>query len=150
MPRFRLITVLALTKVFAIALLALVRPSVVWLFLWPPLACLAVVFAAIRAITTSRERLFWIGLIVGVTAYGGSVLFIELISAVNGGPETASSVVVALVWELIHGTEPSLRGPARRGDMEFVSFTISLHVFVTVLFSLIATLLAQYFMRSQD
>jgi hypothetical protein len=149
MPRFRLFTVLVLTALFAIALLALVRPSVVWLIILPPLTCIALVFAAIRAITTPRERTFWLGLIVGLTAYGGCVLFVEL-TAVIGGPQTVSSTVGAWAWEYIHGTDPSQGRPQRFRNLEVVSFCISLYVVVGTLISFVATLLAQYVMRIRD
>ena len=150
MPRFRLKTVLALTAVVAVALLALVKPSVAWLVIMPLLGCIAGVFAVIRAITTPRERIFWLGLIVGVVAFGGCVVFVELMSAVLGGLQTVASTVGTWTWELIHGTKPSSAVSPRFNNLEVVSFTISLYFIVATLVSLVATLLAQYFMRVPD
>jgi hypothetical protein len=126
------------------------KPSVAWLLLLPPLACFVGVFAVIRAITTPSERIFWIGLLVGVVAFGGCLVFIELITAIVSGPETVSSIVARWTWEVIHGTDPSLSGSPRISNPSVVSLLISLYAIAAMQFSLIATLLAQYLMRERD
>jgi hypothetical protein len=153
MPRFRLLTVLGVTAVFAIALLALVRPSIVWLFIWPSLGCVTAVFATARAITTPRERIFWTGLVVGMCVYIGCVLFVEFIGAVIGGPGTPGALLSGWVWAFIHETEPQLRQggrPFRNANFEMVGFAVTLYFFIGTLFSLVASLLAQAFMRDKD
>jgi hypothetical protein len=154
MPRFRLLTVLGVTTVFAIALLALVRPSIVWLFIWPSLGCVTAVFATVRAITTPRERIFWTGLVVGMSVYVGCVLFVEFIAAVIGGPGTPGALLSGWVWAFIHETEPQLRQggmPYRNAaNLEMASFAVTLYFFIGTLFTLAASLLAQAVMRDKN
>jgi hypothetical protein len=151
MPRFRIKTILLLTVVVAIALLSLVRPSIAWLVILPPLASMGIVFAVIRAIAAPSERIFWTGLVVGVTAYGSCVLFVELISAILGGPQTVSASIAVWAWELIHGAPPNRTGgPGRFSSLEVVSFIVCLYFIVGVLLSVTATLLAQFLMRKQE
>jgi hypothetical protein len=151
MPRFRITAILALTVVVAIALLALVQPSIAWLVILPPLASMGFVFAVIRAITFPSERIFWTGLIVGLVAYGGFVVFVELISAILSGPQTVATSFATWAWELVHGTAPNRgAGPGRFSSLEVVSFVVCLYFIVGVLLSLTATLLAQFVMRKRD
>ncbi|HEX2473828.1 MAG TPA: hypothetical protein VHK01_03720, partial [Lacipirellulaceae bacterium] len=70
-------------------------------------------------------------------------------AVVGGAPQTISTIAGLWVWELIQGTEPP-SPPGRLRNLEFVSFVISLHVIVATLLSLVATVLAQSFMRVQD
>ena len=148
LPKFSLRNALVATALVCVACWSLVQPSLIWLLMVPILSCALVTFGARLALTASEKqrRVFWTSFCFGFLAYILAVLFVELLSAIFGGPQEFL-LLPGWAYTLIHGsynrTRSSLPG-------ELLPFSVSLYFILAVTFSLSAALIAQILLGDKD
>jgi len=150
MPKFTLRSLLVLTALIAVALLSLVKPSVAWLLLLPPLATIFCVYAFVRAVAKPPDQVWWISFLVGVAAFLFMVAYIELEGAILGNgppPAMGTAQLGGLIWQVFHPNSP-LPNNSGTNEPEFASFCISLHMILAVACSAASTFVISRLRRS--
>ena len=94
--------------------------------------------------------MFWASFVIGVAAFLAMTIGIELIAAIVGdGPPLVTEGLFVWFWELIHG-DVSVTTSSRTKPVDFVSFTVSLHVICAVVWSTLVTFVAQLLFAKRD
>jgi uncharacterized membrane protein len=145
MPRFQLRSLLTFITFIAVAMCALVRPSVYWSIAMPAFAAVLCVFGVYRAFVSPRERPLWTSFIAGLFAYGASVMFVRPFFMYDGRWDVWQNSFGEPVWKLLHGGVPRTTIIINGNSfVEFASFVISLHCILAVLVSLTAAVVFQF------
>jgi hypothetical protein len=155
MPQFQVRGLLTLIAIVAVILTALCRPSVHWVIGLPIAATILSVAGAIRVALLPQKRTFWIAILAGLTVYGitltGIWTLLWLMHYPGWRPNTIGYfyTVERPFWSALHGEIPQANSVTSQGYqlMDFVSFSIALHVALALLISAIVAFVAQYMMR---
>jgi len=140
MPRFRLGALLALVAFAAVSLASLVRPFGFWTLAIPPAMALLCAFGIYRAVASARSRATWASFIAGLVAYWLVVVFIREL-----GPNEWRNLLCAPAWRLIHGVVPVSSDVNGYSVVDFINFSVSLHVSCSILIAGLAALIAHKF-----
>ena len=159
MPRFQVRGLLTLIAIVAVVLTALCRPSVYWVIGLPIAATIVSVAGVIRAALVPEKQTFWIAIFAGLTVYGltltGIWTLLWLMHYPGWRPNTTFGYFYTLegpLWTALHGEVPQANTITSQGYrlMDFVSFSIALHVALALLISTIVAFVAQHMMRRRN
>jgi hypothetical protein len=132
---FSMRTLFVVTAVAAISLLPIVKPSVWWAALFPAAACLATVRTASLYVPADDQlKAFWGPFTIGVAAYLAAVMFVGYV-AFLGEANFWGGVLTVRLWMLVHGDADS----PDVTPYDFVAFTVSVHLVIACVTSLLAT-----------